>query len=246
MDKPLDEFEIKGKNWIPEPFKESSKNIAKHAVKQLISSHMVIGLGSGPMAEAIIIEIGNLKENVKSTLQCVPSSLQIKRAAIDGGLLIVDENRIPYIDIVFDGADQLDSQFNMIKGGGGALLREKILHSAAKTIIITAESYKYLKSFERSIPIEIHPFALSIVKEILNSEYKGNPQLRMLSEGYPYVTENGNFIFDTFFSSFENVKEKEKELKNIAGVLEVGLFTKHANVYYKAKENGEFETIATS
>src|ERR687890_1861999 len=103
MDKPLDEFEIKGKNWIPEPFKESSKNIAKHAVKQLISSHMVIGLGSGPMAEAIIIEIGNLKENVKSTLQCVPSSLQIKRAAIDGGLLIVDENRIPYIDIVFDG-----------------------------------------------------------------------------------------------------------------------------------------------
>ena len=246
MDKPLDEIEIKSKNWIPEPFKESAKNIAKHAVKHFISSHMIVGLGSGPMAEAIIIEIGNLKEDIKSTLQCVPSSFQIKRAALDGGLLIVDENRIPSIDIVFDGADQLDSQLNMIKGGGGALLREKVLHSASKTIIITAESFKYLKSFERSVPIEIHPFALSIVREKLITSYKGNPQIRMLSEGYPYVTENGNFIFDTFFTSFENIKEKEKDLKNIAGVLEVGLFTKRANVYYKSKENGEFEIITNN
>jgi ribose 5-phosphate isomerase A len=133
----------------------------------------------------------------------------------------------------------------MIKGGGGALLREKILHSTAKTIVITAESFKYLKTFDRTVPIEIHPFALSIVKKRLESNFEGKPQLRMLDEGYPYVTENGNFILDTFFSSFENIKEKEKELKNIAGVLEVGLFTKHADVYYKAKENGAFENINT-
>lgn len=197
------------------------------------------------MAEDIISEIGTLKEDIKSTLQCVPSSYQIKKAALEGDLLIVDESRIPSIDVVFDGADQLDSKFNMIKGGGGALLREKILHSTAKTIVITAESFKYLKTFNRTVPIEIHPFALSVVKKRLESEFKGKSELRMLNEGYPYVTENGNFIFDTFFSSFENMEEKEKELKNIAGVLEVGIFTKHANVYYKAKENGEFENINT-
>lgn len=90
------------------------------------------------MAEDIISEIGTLKEDIKSTLQCVPSSYQIKKAALEGDLLIVDESRIPSIDVVFDGADQLDSKFNMIKGGGGALLREKILHSTAKTIVITA------------------------------------------------------------------------------------------------------------
>lgn len=84
-----------------------------------------------------------------------------------------------------------------------------------------------------------------MVKKRLESEFKGKSELRMLNEGYPYVTENGNFIFDTLFSSFENMEEKEKELKNIAGVLEVGIFTKHANVYYKAKENGEFENINT-
>ena len=206
---------------------------------------MIIGLGSGPMAEAIIREIGTLKEDIKSTLQCIPSSYQIKKAALEGDLLIVDESHIPSIDVVFDGADQLDSEFNMIKGGGGALLREKILHSTAKTIVITAESFKYLKTFDRTVPIEIHPFALSIVKKRLESNFEGKPQLRMLDEGYTYVTENGNFILDTFFSSFENIKEKEKELKNIAGVLEVGLFTKHADVYYKAKENGEFENINT-
>lgn len=197
------------------------------------------------MAEDIISEIGTLKEDIKSTLQCVPSSYQIKKAALEGDLLIVDESRIPSIDVVFDGADQLDSKFNMIKGGGGALLREKILHSTAKTIVITAESFKYLKTFNRTVPIEIHPFALSVVKKRLESEFKGKSELRMLNEGYPYVTENGNFIFDTLFSSFENMEEKEKELKNIAGVLEVGIFTKHANVYYKAKENGEFENINT-
>jgi ribose 5-phosphate isomerase A len=206
---------------------------------------MIIGLGSGPMAEAIIREIGTLKEDIKSTLQCIPSSYQIKKAALEGDLLIVDESHIPSIDVVFDGADQLDSEFNMIKGGGGALLREKILHSTAKTIVITAESFKYLKTFDRTVPIEIHPFALSIVKKRLESNFEGKPQLRMLDEGYPYVTENGNFILDTFFLSFENIGEKEKELKNIAGVLEVGLFTKHADVYYKAKENGEFENINT-
>lgn len=197
------------------------------------------------MAEDIISEIGTLKEDIKSTLRCVPSSYQIKKAALEGDLLIVDESRIPSIDVVFDGADQLDSKFNMIKGGGGALLREKILHSTAKTIVITAESFKYLKTFNRTVPIEIHPFALSVVKKRLESEFKGKSELRMLNEGYPYVTENGNFIFDTLFSSFENMEEKEKELKNIAGVLEVGIFTKHANVYYKAKENGEFENINT-
>lgn len=197
------------------------------------------------MAEDIISEIGTLKEDIKSTLQCVPSSYQIKKAALEGDLLIVDESRIPSIDVVFDGADQLDSKFNMIKGGGGALLREKILHSTAKTIVITAESFKYLKTFNRTVPIEIHPFALTVVKKRLESKFEGKSELRMLNEGYPYVTENGNFIFDTLFSSFENMEEKEKELKNIAGVLEVGIFTKHANVYYKAKENGEFENINT-
>ena len=120
----------------------------------------------------------------------------------------------------------------MIKGGGGALLREKVLHSAARTIIITAESFKFVRSFDRSVPIEVHPFALYVLRDKLQSQEGVKPELRMLNEGYPYVTENGNFVLDTIFQSIPDVRNKEIELKNISGVIEVGLFTKHANVYY--------------
>jgi ribose 5-phosphate isomerase A len=229
--------------WIPEAFQKSAQAIAKDAVKQFVKINQIIGLGSGPMAAAIIRQIGKLSTDVKETLQCISSSTQIKQEALSGNLTIVDQNLIPEIDVVFDGADQVDSQFNMIKGGGGALLKEKVLHYAAKTIVITAESFKFVSSFNRSVPIEVHPFALYILQDKLESEQGGKPELRMLNEGYPYITENGNFVLDTIFPSIPDVRNKEIELKNIPGVIEVGLFTKHANLYYKAKENGLFDVI---
>jgi ribose 5-phosphate isomerase A len=230
-------------NWIPEASQKSAQTIAKDAVKQFVKSNQVIGFGSGPMAAAIIREIGKLSSNIKETLKCIASSTQIKQEALSGNLTIVDQNLIPEIDVVFDGADQVDSQFNMIKGGGGALLREKVLHSAAKTIVITAESFKFVNSFDRSVPIEVHPFALYALQDKLQSQQGVKPELRMLNEGYPYVTENGNFVLDILFQSIPDVRNKEIELKNIPGVIEVGLFTKHASVYYKAKEDGSFDAI---
>ena len=230
-------------NWIPQSFQKSAEAIAQDAINQSVKDNQVIGLGSGPMAAAIIREIGKLSEEVKKTLQCVASSTQIKDEALNGNLNIVDPNRIPQIDVVFDGADQVDSDLNMIKGGGGALLREKVLHSAARTIVITAESFKFVSSFDRSVPVEVHPFALYLLLDKLRSQQGVKPELRMLNEGYPYVTENGNFILDTTFQSIPNVKSKEIELKNIPGVVEVGLFTKHASIYYKANDDGSYETI---
>jgi ribose 5-phosphate isomerase A len=230
-------------NWIPQPFQKSAKAIALDAVKQYVKNNQIIGLGSGPMAAAIVREMGKLTIEVKETLQCIASSTQIKREALDGNLTIVDPNHIPQIDVVFDGADQVDSQLNMIKGGGGALLREKILHAAARTIVITAESFKFVHSFNRSIPIEVHPFALYALQDKRPSQQGVKPELRMLNEGYPYVTENGNFVLDTIFQSIARVRNKEIELKNTPGVIEVGLFTKQANAYYKAKDDDSFETI---
>jgi ribose 5-phosphate isomerase A len=230
-------------NWIPQPFQKSAEAIARDAVKQYVKSNQVIGLGSGPMAAAIIREMGKVPDDIKETLQCVASSTQIKEEALNGNLSIVDPNQIPRVHAVFDGADQVDSHLNMIKGGGGALLREKVLHSAARTIVIAAESFKFVSSFDRSVPIEVHPFALYALLDKLRSQQGVKPELRMLNEGYPYVTENGNFILDTTFQSIPDVKSEEIELKNTSGVVEVGLFTKHASVYYKANDNGSFETI---
>jgi ribose 5-phosphate isomerase A len=230
-------------NWIPQPFQKSAEAIAQDAVKQYVKPGLVIGLGSGPMAAAIIRQIGKLTDDVKETLRCIASSTQIKEEALNGNLRIVDPNQIPMIHVVFDGADQVDSHLNMIKGGGGALLREKVLHSAARTIVITAESFKFVSSFDRSVPVEVHPFALYALIDKLQSQKGAKPELRMLNEGYPYVTENGNFVLDTIFRSIYDVRSKEIELKNTPGVVEVGLFTKRASVYYKANDNGSYETI---
>ena len=176
-------------NWIPQSFQKSAEAIAQDAIKQSVKDSLVIGLGSGPMAAVIIREIGKLSEDVKETLQCVASSTQIKEEALNGNLNIVDPNQIPQIDVVFDGADQVDSNLNMIKGGGGALLREKVLHSAARTIVITAESFKFVETFNRSVPIEVHPFSLYVLLDKFRSQQGVKPELRMLNEGYPYVTE---------------------------------------------------------
>ena len=227
-------------NWIPRSFQEAAKNLAKEAVEYFVRPNQVIGLGSGPMAAAIVREMANFEG--KQTLDCIPTSFQIKLEAQCSGLKLVDINRVPEIDVVFDGADQIDSKFNMIKGGGGALLREKIVHSAAKQMVIAAESNKFVLTFSWPVPIEIHPFAIHIVRKKLE-DIGGRPKMRMLKEGYPYVTENGNFILDTLFDFSSDIRQQELELKNIAGVVEVGLFTKHANAYYKAKEDGSFETV---
>src|SRR5919197_2195718 len=218
------------------------KNLAVDMIKYQFSDHkvQVVGLGSGNTVGAIVKEIARLPYSNRR--EFVDTSLQIKKEAENNGLVIVDESRIPSIDIVIDGADQVDSKFYMIKGGGGALLKEKVLISAAKRVIIAADSNKFVSKFNYPIPIEVHPFARSIVWIELQ-EAGGMPNLRMIEKGYPFITENGNIIFDTYFNLLSDVPESEINLKNIPGVLEVGLFTRRADVYYKAKSDGSFEMI---
>ncbi len=215
------------------------QKLSKDAARR-VKGARVVGLGSGSTIAHIVREMANLPN--KGSLEFVPTSLQIKLEAEKIALRIADESRIPDIDIVFDGADQIDGEFNMIKGGGGALLREKILISAAKKVIIVADESKFVQSFNRSVPIEVHPMARSLVHKKL-TEVGGKSTLRTLDKGYPFVTENGNVILDTTFASIPDPKKKEAELKSIAGVLEVGLFTRRADVYYKAKVDGTFEAI---
>jgi len=216
------------------------QKLAKDAVKQLKGAK-VVGLGSGSTVAHIVREMAKLPN--KGSIEFIPTSLQIKLEAEKSALHMSDESRVPDIDIVFDGADQIDAKFNMIKGGGGALLREKILISAAKKVVIAADSSKFVQSFSRSVPIEVHPIArIAVLKKL--TEMGARPALRTLDRGYPFITENGNIIIDTTFSSIPDPKKKEIELKCIAGVIEVGLFTtRRADIYYKAKIDGTFETI---
>ena len=212
---------------------------AKDAVKRFVTANQVVGLGSGSTMTILVRELANLP--YKRSVEFVTTSIQIKIEAEKVGLKIADESNFVDVDVVFDGADQIDSDFNMIKGGGGALLREKVLISAANKVVILADDTKFVKRLTQPVPIEFHKFARSFLLKRLK-EIGGSPKLRTMDKGYPYLTENGNIVLDTSFNSIGNVRNKEIELKNIPGVLEVGLFTR-ASIYYKAKNDGSFEII---
>ena len=216
------------------------QDLAKDAAK-LAHGSRTIGLGSGSTAAYVVKELAALKDD---RMEFIPTSTQIKIEAEKNHLRIADENRIPEIDIVFDGADQIDGKFNMIKGGGGALLREKILISSAKKVVILADESKFVQHFSRSVPIEVHPMARTSAAQMLTKS-GGKPALRTLDKGYPFITENGNLILDTSFESVSDPHAREVELKSIPGVLEVGLFTRKPDIIYKARNDGKFEKITT-
>src|ERR687883_1117814 len=200
----------------PHVLQNAIRNIAVHMVKYQFSTDnvQVVGLGSGSTVAAVVNEIAKLPDKIGR--EFVTTSLQIKQEAEKNGLKIVDENRIPNIDIVIDGADQVDSRFYMIKGGGGALFKEKVLISAAKKVVIIADSNKFVDEFSLPIPIEVHPFARSMVW-IKLQEAGGIPKLRTGEKGYPFITENGNIIFDTSFNRLSSIPTNELNLKNIPG-----------------------------
>jgi len=220
---------------------DALQSMALQAVKH-VKDNAIIGLGSGSTVSVFVKALAKHVKDNKLDIRVIPTSLQIGLEAETLGFKIADETLIPSTDIVFDGADQIDAKFNMIKGGGGALLREKVLMHASKQAVILADESKYVDALNRAVPIEVLPYARTYVVGMLK-KMGAEPNLRSLDKGYPFITENGNLILDTSFGKIKDAGKMELELKSIAGVLEVGLFSKHANTYYKAKRNGAVEVL---
>ena len=214
--------------------------LSKDAVK-LVKNHQTIGLGSGRSATAFVKSLSSLVKKKKFNIKCIPTSLQIKLEAEKGNLHLID-TILDKIDIVFDGADQIDKGKNLIKGGGGALLRENILINAAKKVVIMADDSKFVTNFDRSVPVEVHPLARNTVTKNI-SKIGGKPKLRTLDRGYPFITENGNIILDCNFGVIKKPKLLRENIKNISGVLEVGIFTRKPDIIYRARSTGKFDVI---
>jgi len=223
-------------------FDDAISALSKDALK-FVKNNSVLGLGSGRAATAFVKELGKYVSEKDISVKAVPTSLQIKLVAEQSGIHIISADQINKIDAVFDGADQIDSQKNLIKGGGGALLRENILISSAKHVIIMADSTKFVKYFSRTVPVEVHPFARSTVKKFIE-KVGGKPALRTIDRGYPFITENGNIIYDCDFGTIKAPRPLAQKIKLIPGVIEVGIFTRRPDVIYKAKENGKFDILA--
>jgi ribose 5-phosphate isomerase A len=223
-------------------FDDAISALSKDALK-FVKNNSVLGLGSGRAATAFVKELGKYVKEKNLTIRAVPTSLQIKLVAEQGGIHIIGADQIDKIDAVFDGADQIDSHGNLIKGGGGALLRENILISSAKHVIIMADSTKFVKHLNRTVPVEVHPFARSTVKKFIE-KIGGKPDLRTIDRGYPFITENGNIVYDCDFGTIMTPKPLSQKIKQIPGVVEAGIFTRKPDVIYKAKVNGKFDILA--
>lgn len=225
--------------------KEKLQELFQHVKKHFLNDEIqVIGLGSGKTLAALVRLMSNLSD--KQSRRFIASSLQIRLEAEQSDLNIIDENQVMNIQVLFDGADQIDSEYHMIKGGGGALFKEKILFEAAEKLVIVAESAKYVNKLDRAVPIEVHPFARALfVRKLIDLEAKVvDCKLRKLDNGFPFFTENGNIIFDVSFESITSIMRMNTEIKSIPGVVEVGLFARPNNVsYYKIHPDASFEVI---
>lgn len=236
--------------------------------KNIKKENIIVGLGSGSTVAELVKKISTLPN--KENFIFIPTSIQIKMIAEKAGLKFTDETKIDNLDLVIDGADQIDHNLNMIKGGGGALFKEKIIMYSSKERIIIADSNKFVNKFNLPIPIEVHPFARSTVtkklesmriigkitksSQINNRQNKNNgnlksaiPIIRTNQKGYPFFTENGNIIIDTEFSGIVNIEKAEQEIKSIPGVIEVGLFARKNNTqYYSVNSEGKFSVKTSS
>ena len=222
-------------------YDDAIKALSSDALK-FVKDDYVIGLGSGRAATALVKSLSKLIKLKGYNIRGVPTSLQIKLIAEKGGIPLVEADQVENIDVVFDGADQIDSQKYVIKGGGGALLRENILFSLAKKVVVMADKTKFVKKFTRTVPVEIHPLARNSVTKSIK-KLGGEPEIRSLDRGYPFFTENGNIILDCDFGKIKNPKALTQKIKQTTGVLESGIFLRKPDVIYKAKENGKYDII---
>ncbi|MCH7648934.1 MAG: ribose 5-phosphate isomerase A, partial [Thaumarchaeota archaeon] len=152
--------------------------LSNNALK-FVKDDYVIGLGSGRAATVLVKSLAKLIKLKNYNIKGIPTSLQIKLVAEKVGIPLVETDQVDHIDVVFDGADQINSQKFVIKGGGGALLRENILFSLAKKVVVMADKTKFVKNFTRSVPVEVHPLARNSVTKSIK-KLGGEIQLRSL------------------------------------------------------------------
>lgn len=203
------------------------------AAAERVQSGMIVGLGTGSTTAFAIQHLGDrLKEGKLKDIVGIPTSFQAEVLARQYGIPLTTLDVVDRIDIAIDGADEVDPQKNLIKGGGAAHTREKIVDSLAEQFIVVVDSSKVVDRLGSTfkLPVEVMPMAYVPVMRAIE-KLGGIPELRMgVKKAGPVVTDQGNMVIDVKFDSINNPAELEKTINNIPGVLENGLFVGVADV----------------
>lgn len=216
---------------------EQKRDAAYAAVDGYVESGMTVGLGTGSTAFWVVKRIGELfASGTLGEVRGIPTSETTADQARQESIPLVELSEARP-DLTIDGADEIDPQLALIKGRGGALLREKIVASAGDGLIVVADSSKLVDALgEGTLPIEVEPFGWESTVEAL-SALGSEPTLRM-EDGRPFVTDGGHYTIDCVFGPIPDPGELENEIKGIPGALECGLFVGLSRAAIIAREDG--------
>ena len=224
---------------------ELAKKEAGIAAVQFIESGMRVGLGTGSTVKHTVIEIGRAIREDGLDVIGVPTSIRTERLAIEHGIPLSTVTKLGGLDLVIDGADEFDPNFQLIKGGGAALLREKIVAQASKRMIVVADNRKRVDRLGAfPLPIEITPFEWEDTLKRISIVCGVPAHLRMLQsmddDDAPLVTDNGNLIVDAGIGNpfIDDPRFIESQLLHLAGVVEVGLFIDMCDTVVLASQTG--------
>ena len=203
------------------------KAVAEAAVKE-VTSNMIVGLGSGSTAAIMIKTLANkIKAGELKNIRGVPTSFQSEVLALELGIPLIDLASVSQIDLAIDGADEVNPDYQLIKGGGACHVREKLVASKANKLLIVVDQTKLVENLNEvfPLPVEVLPSAWKQVKDVLEKmDAKCNLRMAEKKAG-PIVTDEGNLILDILFNGgIKNPRKIELLINNIPGVLENGLF----------------------
>jgi ribose 5-phosphate isomerase A len=216
---------------------------AAEAALAHVKHGMKLGLGTGSTA-AKFVDLLGAKVKAGLDVVCVATSEATAAQARALGIPLTTLDDITELDLTVDGADEVDDMLSAIKGGGGALLREKIVADASKKYIIIADRSKFVETLGKfPLPLEVVPFGLKTTIERVRSaaevdDVVGPIKQRMTADGKPFITDNGNYILDCHFGEIEDADTLDMLLKEVPGVVENGLFLNLADILILADSDG--------
>jgi ribose 5-phosphate isomerase A len=218
-----------------------AKRLTGEKAAEYIEDGMIIGLGTGSTAYYAVKKVGELvRDGLK--IKAVPTSKETAELAAAEGIDLVELADVEGLDLTIDGADEVDPDFNLIKGGGGALLREKIVASATDKLVIVVDESKLVEHLGAfPLPVEVTPFSWQYTQRMIE-KFSCSSEIRR-KDGEIFETDNGNYILDCDFGQIEDPLKISVELNKLPGVVENGIFAEMAEIVVVGYNDGHIEVL---